>query len=228
MASGARTGVHVVIPYRDGCPYREAARGWVLGRWAALGLSIRLGLHTAGPWCKASAIRNGIRDTTADVLVIADADVWCDGIAEAIELVEAGAPWVIPHDRLHRLSQSATAAVLAGKRPHERMPLAEGTRPYSGRPGGGLVVIRREVYDDCPLDPRFKGWGQEDEAWALALTCLHGRPVRLGHRLWHLWHPPQERQNRGIGNEQSFALYKRYSRAARNPDAMRALIREAR
>lgn len=222
-------GVLVVVPWRPGCPHREGALRWVSARWANLGHELRLGVHESGEWCKAEAVRTALAD--ADVLVMTDADVWCDGVVEAIDRVRAGAPWVIPHDKLYRLSEEATGDVLAGAEPHEGMPLArlaEGVPgfAYKGQAGGGIVVMRRDVYDDSPLDPRFTGWDLEDAAWDLALRCLHGLPARLGHRLWHLWHPPQA--NRGVGTEQGRQLHKRYVRAKRRPDQMRALIAEGR
>lgn len=198
------------------------------GRWAALGFPVRLGVHDEGLWCKSLAISDGIAQNEPDVLVVADADVFTDGIAEAVDLVRQGSPWVVPHNYLHRLSRDATSAVLAGTPPDARMSLAEGRRPYRGRAGGGIVVLRYDVWTDCPIDPRFLGWGQEDEAWALALATLYGKPVRLDHPLWHLWHPPQERMNRGLGSTGGLELYKRYSKATRDPGVMRALIDEAR
>jgi len=59
--------------------------------------------------------------------------------------------------------------------------------------GGGCTVVRRDVYESCPLDPRFKGWGQEDAAWGVALTAMYGPPWRSVEPLWHLWHAPQGR-----------------------------------
>lgn len=228
MARGAATGVLVVVPWRSGCPHREAALSWVTGRWAELGFPVRLGRHDEGLWCKSLAVSDGIARNEPDVLVVADADVFTDGAAEAVDLVRGGAPWAVPHNYLYRLSRDATAAVLDGTPPDTRMPLAEGTRPYRGRSGGGIVVVRFDVWVDCPIDPRFRGWGQEDESWALALSVLYGKPHRLDHPLWHLWHPPQERMNRGLGSTESLELYKRYSKAIRDCDVMRALIDEAR
>lgn len=233
----AATGVLVAIPWAGTCPHRIAALAWVLKRWRAAGHDPALGrLPDGQPWVKARAVASVIEPRTEPVVVVADADVWSPGVGEAIERVRNGAPWATPHGclhrkaphgRLHRLSPAATSDVLAGAEPHVGMALAEGGRPYPGRTGGGIVVLRRDVWEDCPLDPRFQGWGQEDEAWAMALTVLHGPPVKGEHPMWHLWHPPQERMNRGIGSTESLDLYKRYA-AARTPEQMRALVEEVR
>lgn len=226
--------VLVAIPWASWCEHRQAALAWVARQWAGIGhVGIRLGKPNSDTWCKAEAVANAIADQPGDILVITDADVWTDGVTEAIARVVNGAPWVIPHHRVHRLTQAATTDVLNGRSPDPGMPLDPFTEglpgiAYTGVMGGGIVVCRRDVYDTCPLDPRFTGWGQEDEAWGLALRCLYGPPVRLSEPLWHLWHPPQPRLNRGTGSEAGMALYKRYARAKRRPDQMRALIDEGR
>ncbi len=230
--------VLVAIPWASWCPHRQAALSWVARQWGALGVVPVLGSPGTDEWCKAKAVANAIAghpgDDRPDILVVADADAWSPGVAEAIQRVRAGAPWVIPHHKVHRLNPEATADVLDGRPPHTGMPLDQSFGPdipgiaYAGVMGGGIVVCRRDVYEDCPLDPRFVGWGQEDESWGLALRCLYGPPVRLSAPLWHLWHPPQPRMNRGTGSDASAALYRRYSKARRRPDEMRALIDEGR
>ncbi|RCV53458.1 glycosyltransferase family protein [Marinitenerispora sediminis] len=193
-------------------------------RWRALGHHVLVG-ETQGPWCKARAVAAALPFATGDLLVIADADCWSPGIDAALEAVRDGAPWAMPHGRVHRLTPDATAQVLAGVAPHPRMPVTQ--RPYQGWPGGGIVVVRRDVYEQAPLDPRFTGWGGEDESWAHALTTLAGPPWRGRAPLWHLWHPPQDRMSRRWGSPEARELAGRYRKAARSPAAMRALVDEA-
>lgn len=69
--------------------------------------------------------------------------------------------------------------------------------------------------------------GQEDESWALALTCLHGQPWRGDADLIHLYHPPAPRVSRRKGSPESWALYRRYRDAARDRAAMSRLVKEA-
>jgi hypothetical protein len=209
-----------------------------MGRWAALGFPVRLGVREEGPWCKAEAVSAALQGSTADVLVVADADCWSDGVSAAVDLVRRGAPWAMPHYLVHRLSQDATYRVLAGEEPHEDLALdPTDKKPYGGTMAGGIVVLRRDVWADCPIDPRFRGWGHEDDSWGRALSVLYGKPGRPAPplpRLYHLWHPPQERQSRGLGSTESHALNQRYLRAwatarqRNDPAPMRALIEEAR
>src|SRR5690606_37809457 len=84
------------------------------------------------------------------------------------------AGWAVPHRLVYRLSEAATSGVLAGLAPSPGMRLVQA--PYVGYAGGGITVLPRSTYDQVPLDPRFRGWGQEDESWAHALTVLAGDP----------------------------------------------------
>jgi hypothetical protein len=208
-----------------------------MGRWAALGFPVRLGVHETGQWCKADAVSAALRGSAADVLVLADADCMSDGVSAAVDLVRQGVPWAMPHYLVHRLTPEATRTVLAGGRLRDDLPVDGTDRPYKGTDSGGIVVVRRDVWDDCPIDPRFKGWGHEDDSWGRALSVLYGKPARPAPpipRLYHLWHPPQERQTWGLGSDESHALNQRYvhawktARQRNDPSPMWALIEEAR
>lgn len=220
----ARGRVSVILPWRPGCPHREAALSWVLHRWAATGWRVVVAEQPGGgAWCKAAAVAAGLADATGDVLVVADADVWCDGIGAAVDAVFRGAGWAVPHRLVYRLSEAATSGVLAGLAPSPGMRLVQA--PYVGYAGGGITVLPRSTYDQVPLDPRFRGWGQEDESWAHALTVLAGDPWRGTTPLYHLWHPPQRRLSRRWGSAAGRALAARYGRA-RTADRVRALLAE--
>lgn len=213
--------VEVVVPFRGGCPHRERAWEWVSER---LPYPVRIG-ECGEPWIKAHAVMPAIEASSADVIVVSDADVWCEGIPEAVDAVRRGAPWALPHSAVYRLTEEATLAYMAGG-DHEKLPLTQ--RAYKGILGGGYVVAARDVLLSVPLDPRFVGWGQEDECWARVLTCLVGPHWRGKAPLIHLYHPPQERITRRWGSQESKQLARRYHKARRDPAAMRALLREAR
>lgn len=209
--------VAVVVPWRSGCPHREAAWALIRHRLATTfpAWDIVEGRHDDGPWCKAAAVADALHRTDADILVLHDADVWCDGTPDAVAALEAH-PWAIPHGQVWRLAE--------GQLEPSTTQLAQ--KPYRGLEGGGIVAIRRSTYEACPLDPRFTGWGQEDECFALALRALHRPPWRGDAPLWHWWHPPQPRRDRRTGSNASARLHLRYRQARRNPDRMRALLEE--
>ena len=157
------------------------------------------------------------------MLVVADADVWTDNLPAAIAAI-GDAPWVVPHRVVYRLSESASARYMAGE--PDLTDLDQ--EPYIGRAGGGITIVTRDVWEQVPMDPRFLGWGDEDDAWCYALTTLIGRPLRFTADLIHLWHPPQPRISRGMGSQENRDLIREYLRVARDPEAMAALIAEAR
>lgn len=218
--------VAVIVPWRGGCPHRARAWEFVRERLESLGSDVQVieAVAPSGDWCKAAAVSPAAAALPPDteVLVVHDADVWCDTLPQAVQAVRDGAPWAIPHRGVFRLTEAATEAVYAGGQGDEL-----DQRPYSGTVGGGIVVTTPAVYRDCPLDPRFVGWGQEDESWGMALLALHGPPVRFDGPLTHLWHPPQPRDTRRHGSPAGRALARRYARARRDPVLMRALLEEA-
>lgn len=214
--------VAVVIPWRGGCPHRERALEWVRARYP---WPVVLG-EVSGEWCKARAVAAALRGVSVDVLVVADADVWCSTTPDIVEAVRAGPRWGVPHRGIRRLTEAATTRVLAGADP-ERFGGADLVEPPSRtHDGGGIVVLRPDAWADVPMDPRFVGWGHEDDAWGLALWTLLGPPARGRGRLWHLWHPPQQRITRKVGSTESLTLFERYRRAHNRPAAMRALLAE--
>lgn len=218
--------VSVIVPWRSDGAHRDTAWAWVRARWRSRfpGWQVVTGAAPEGEWCKAAAITAALPEATGDVLVLADADVWCEGVLQAVTAIAEGARWAIPHDKVHRLDQQSTATLLDNTAVTGRPALAQA--PYTGFAGGGMTVLPRATYTRIPLDPRFAGWGQEDEAWALALTCLTGAPWRGALPLWHLWHPPQPRDSRRWGSAENRTLWQRYHRARFDPHAMRALLAE--
>src|SRR5688572_5036123 len=222
--------VAVLVPYRPTGPDRAAAWEHVQALWQATHPTWQLCVADSPGerWCKAAAVGAALAETDAPMLVVADADVWCDGVGAAVAAVRAGAAkWAVPHARVCRLTSVASARVYeTGPWPLRRVTTTYAQPPYPGKLGGGMVVLGRDTYLATPLDPRFVGWGQEDESWALALRCMAGREWRGTEDLWHLWHTPQTRQSRSVGSRESFALYRRYCGAVRDRGRMRGLIGE--
>ena len=219
--------VAVVVPFRGGCPRREANWSFLRRRYAERmpDWQVLEAECPPGPWCKGAAIAGALADCDAEIVVLADADVWAVGLLAAVSAVEAGAPWAIPHELLLRLSPDATAAFLAGE-PWNEEDLDQPV--YKGIEGGGVVVASREVLEAVPVDPRFVGWGQEDECHALALRTLVGPAWRGSADLIHLYHPPQERLTRRRGSRESWELRCRYFALSDDPRALGALIEETR
>jgi hypothetical protein len=219
--------VAVVVPLAGACPYRTSSWSWLRARYAIRHPDWQVveARAPSDPWSKGAAVNPSLAVSDAEIVVLADADVWTDGLGEAVEQVEAGAAWAIPHTLVHRLSEDGTVATLAGE-DWRGQPVDQA--PYRGLPGGGAVAAPMSVLQSVPLDHRFLGWGQEDECHAFALSTLVGEPWRGEADLFHLWHPPQERLSRRRGSTASWELRRRYHQARREPRAMRALIEESR
>lgn len=181
--------------------------------------------RTEGPWIKATPIWRALNRTSADTVVVHDADVFTDGLREAVAAVQHGESWAIPHRDVHRLSEDGTARLMAGEAARG-LPLDQ--RPYRGLEGGGIVVAPRDVMLHTPPDSRYVGWGQEDHSWAMALHTLYGPAWRGSRDLLHCWHPHPERIDRKRGSEVSWQLFRRYCKARQSKTVMEALIGEAR
>lgn len=220
-----RESVSVLVPFRsdDGGP-RDANWTFLRGQWEMHfpWWQVVEGHCPDGPWIKALAVRDALVRAGGDILCIADADVWTDGVEDAVAALSMHR-WAVPHTRVHRLSREASSDVLAGL-PIEEDNLEEPV--YTGVLAGGMTVIRRSLYEEAPLDPRFVGWGQEDWSAALAWRTLGGKPWRGLDDMWHLWHPPMPRKNRAVGSDESAALYRRYMNASYNPTKMRQILKE--
>jgi hypothetical protein len=229
--------VSVLVPYRtDDGGRRDQALRYTHRWWGEHhpDWQVVYGTPGDGPWCKATAVRHALAASSGELLVVADADVICPGVGAAVDAVAGGAAWAVPHQRVLRLTPAATDQVYAGgplpepAAPQRRHPTVRPTviaEAYRGVVGGGMAVLPRRLYERVPLDPRFVGWGQEDESWGLALTVLAGPPWRGSGPLWHLWHPRPERMTRAIGNMASLELFRRY-RAATTPETMLRLLSE--
>jgi hypothetical protein len=222
--------IAVLIPFGNGTPWRKAALAYTM-KWYAENLEnarILLG-HATEPWCKARAVAGALSKSVEPVVIIADADCVTPGIKQAVRAVQQGAAWAMPHLKVYRMSQVATNEIYRGAPPGsltgKNVWLDQS--PYKGYEGGGITVLRRDVYLDCPLDPAFVGWGQEDEAWAMALNGLHGVPWRGRAPLYHLWHEKPPRVSRYVGSEASLTRLNEY-KEARIHGAWNELLSDAR
>jgi hypothetical protein len=237
--------VSVLVPYRPDSDERAVAWRHVAGWWASQFTTweVITGAPPDGPWCKAAAVADALSRARGRVLVIADADVMClpEHLRVLALMVGNGSSvrWGMPHRRVLRLTEFGTVHVLAGHTPPMEIqptriaPGGAGRRrlgaligdAHNGVAGGGMVVVDRALYEQVPLDPRFKGWGQEDISWGHALTVMAGPPAGRVGPLWHLWHPPQQRLRRTIGSTEGYELMHRYW-AATTPAQILALLAE--
>lgn len=222
--------VGVVIPWRSGCPHRARALAAVRAHIADHHPSFTVVLgETEGEWSKGAAVAAGVADLVdVDRVIAWDADVIVD--PEAVRTALTTDSWAVPHYLVHRLSLTSTDLFLGG---HDLTGLAldrtngQDHRPYIGVVGGGITVLTADLMAAVPIDPRFVGWGQEDQAWSAALSSLAGAPQRGSADLVHLWHPPSPRKSRRVGSDENAALLADYKQA-RRPAQIRSLLADAR
>jgi hypothetical protein len=216
--------VDVIIGHgRDDDPQRVTIRTWIADRWATVhGLPVTFAECPDPVWSKGAAVNPAITASTADVVIVADADSYVDHapLTAAIADTQTGG-WAMPYSDVKRLDRPSTAAVLAGKPGRPRLERG----PYPALPGGGIVIAHRDAWATVRgLDPRFRGWGGEDHALGLAMRILVGDVQRQRCALTHLWHPPAPANRRPAPATRH--LDARYRAARRDPDAMRTLIEE--
>ena len=169
----------VIIPWRQGCPFRERALAWVLDRWAERfpTFDVVLGLHEDGPWCKAAAVADGLSKVADGSLIIADADVWLvrpEALTDAVgALSDHG--WAIPHGDVQRLTETASEAFMADQplppRPGQYAGDAERSDALAADNAGGCGQNRGP-------DPRVR----REHAAASATGRCHGGLMRSRRR----------------------------------------------
>lgn len=207
---------------------RRRARDWTTRWYEGRGYQVTVG-HTDGQqWCKADAYNEAASASTADVLVIADADSYprSASLARAVDHAAAGG-WAVPFRKVRRLTDAATDVLLGCDPAVQEDPAVRvlGQAPHDALPGGGVVVVHRDIWAQVGgFDPRFRGWGGEDYALGCALRTLADRPLICGGNLWHLWHTPQP--DCRASSPDTDALGWRYRKAKFKPHQMRALIGE--
>ena len=243
------SSVAVLFPWRPGNPARDRAYAWVAEGWrrclpeydqlTSARLPDPSRLDVDGQWCKARHIDALVRATTADVVIVSDVDVWPDplSVRMSVRTVANGDRlWSVPYLTVYRLSEQASDQVRAGIWPVGRLTAGRGQlveRPYEGHPGGGVVVVPRQTLEDFPFDPRFIGWGHEDDAWSMVMHTIAGKPHRVRNGVLHLWHPPAPNRTRDVGRPESVILGDSYAQArtaARRGDRapLLSLVDEAR
>lgn len=212
--------VRVIIPFAGECPHRLKALEYVTAWWKSIVTEddevVVSRLEDGQPWNKAVAVAQALPASFHGTVVVADADSISEGVTDALIAVEEGAAWAMPHGKVLRLTESATAQMYEhglGVVP-DNPPTIE--RPYRGVFGGGIMVLHSYVYRDVPLDPRFEGWGQHDMSWGAALRTKYPRYKRFNADLIHLWHPLPQRDSRTWGSAEKAKLFRRYRGAANN------------
>lgn len=187
------------------------------------------------PFHKTLALNRAASQATGDVFLLTDTDTWVptEGIREAMAGVQER--WYRPWKVKVKLGEADTAAVLAqgpawdGLVTAEQLKRRENRNAYWSAPP---LMFTRAMWERVGgMDERFRGWGQEDDAFAASLVAFYGRGAQTEGTCVHLWHHRIGRSGRDLWpgqgtNRANMALGLRYRSAMTNPAAMDGLIAE--
>lgn len=232
--------VSLLVPFRDDDGTRTRLWDWLRPRWEHYHPDVEIVVATdeSAPFSKTSAVNDAARRASGDVFGILDADVWfhAAGFSHAVDLVATRrVPWCAPHSRVIRITEAATDRIL-DLDPTVRFPRLDLTRDaerVTPTSLGMLYLVRRDDFERVGgMDPRFAGWGWEDNAFQWVLDALVGPWRRLDYDAFHLWHP----RHRNEGGkpiwpgqtDRNAELGRRYKAARRDLRAMRQLVDEVR
>lgn len=223
--------VSLIIPWRPD-PARRRARDFIIGHLLETlePDEVMLADDPGEPFNRGRALNEGVRRTSGDVLVFADADLWVPAAAmrTAVEVARVAVGYVMPFSRLRFLDPIGTRLVLDGHlEPPEVAADPDLVELEWDRPStGGCNVIRRTAFHSAGgFDRRFAGWGYEDAAFDIACSTMVGPAHYLGYQAVHLWHP--HAPDRGTdATEAGLELCHRYEAAAGDSVALARLILE--
>jgi hypothetical protein len=228
----------LIIPFRDDDGTRTAVKEWIAARWRHHFPDAEMIIQSDDggvPFSKTLAVNSGFARSTGEIVAVLDCDVWLEPehTREAIDLIVSGkAHWVRPASKVYRLTEEATARLIA-QDPQAPFPPRRRSDFESIRKVWGLLhIFPRAAFEAIGgYDPRFRGWGGEDWAAIDAMDTLWGHHTMLPHGLYHLYH---RRLTNAAGESvwqgqksRNIQLRRRFSEARDDPAAMRALLEEA-
>lgn len=199
----AEQRVSILVPFRPekGDVDRAKAWKWVERWWRDNVPDVEIVIGTDSgeePFSKTEAVNNAYFKSTGDVFVVADADSFMEPepLANAIRVARQSGRLVVPWRQVLRLSKDDTKAQM-----RRRKNVIERTNELFDRcyqtptpeTAGTLFVIRRDAFERVQgMDPRFRGWGHEDVAFARACHTILGPTMYGPDDAISLYHPRPE------------------------------------
>jgi len=248
-------GIAILVPFKDDYAVGRGVNwNWLCHYWACElpAAQIVVGRDEHGePFSKCCAVNDAFRhaDPSNDIIAMVDADCYIS--AEVILSCAAAIRearrwheplWFVPYRHLYRLTDTATANLVASDPAH---PL-QFTAPHHAndvgssaalaaighRYGALIQIFPREAFLlTGGTDPRFRGWGGEDVTFVRVLDTLYGIHQTSPNQVMTLWHTALGDQflrkwagQHDIGANDRLSI--RYRKMRRDPLRMKAVIRE--
>lgn len=191
--------VIIAVPRRDDNGWRDDLWRHCRSYWESKfpWWDIYQGYHYAdeGPFNRSIGVNRAVRfgsEQDWDVALIIDSDVIPDdvAVAAAVDVANKTGAATLSHTARLMLNQKATTAWLNNdidktsiKNRHLENIFYDSV--------SCCLAIPRQLWDlTGGFDERFRGWGYEDSAFAIACETIQQHPVlRVESELVHLWHP---------------------------------------
>ncbi len=224
--------VSVIIPWRSGDFTRERSLAYIQAHYQAVFPSAEIittdGPNTCIPFNKGPAINLGVKQSSGEILIFADADSYVphSQLHTAIEVARQ-CSFVVPFTKIHYLTHSSTNRVLGnGYKPVLPTNKLLQFRLWDKPSVGVCNVVRREAFEQSGgFDERFIGWGHEDGAWRIIMEGLFGPHVKLPGIVYHLEHFTSRRRE-SPEYRANMELSKQYQTAELCDDAFNRLLQE--
>jgi predicted glycosyltransferase involved in capsule biosynthesis len=228
--------ISLLIPFRN-LEQRLDQFVWLEQRWRSLGDDFEIIVSEddgVDPFSRSVAVNNAYKRSTADILAVVDADLWLDPqiFLDAVKFITNNPKsWVRPCTDVYRIKKEITAEIIK-QSPNDEFPniTEEHCHRISVATGGVCIFSRKQFETVGGMDPRFRGWGGEDNAWNIIMDRTFTDAQRWNKNLYHLWHP-RNRDDQGkpaypgqkTTNEH---LLQEYKTASKNPVSLESLIKD--
>lgn len=226
---------------RDAQAWRVASKNWIRDRYILLFPNSEILFYDneeEDTFNRSSFINSGVAQVSTKYVLIADADTipHYRFINDGLQLLEAGAPWVIPYGTpesdggYYNLTPECSGMILR-RDSDETIETSCLTWEHHLVSWSGQVLMRvADFFLMGGFDERCRGWGYEDNCFQLAADTILGPHERVedGYAL-HIWHPaPEETTWNQPHINKNRALFERYQACEGDPKAMSQLVRGGR